>query len=532
MQEKGAALDQEKMALKNPYSSTEEKEVFLLHLRKIDDPEQKLREALSLMREALATDGSPRLKEFWALRAFCLPLFQHPFPSYLRASLWQQYIDLATEAKKLRLLLNEHSTFAYEQIDLAICVLEKNIQQKEQEEIKERAKLSFKDVFLDTHRSGRYQVMQQEIAFLHSMGLQVQSLHKEILQIDMRVRNKRRLLNRLSRCGDSIFPRKKELIQEISQMLVCDIHSFAGSVRQNQEIDWMRAGALRMQIKGWQSLSKSLTIHTQAFMETRDHLSACWDFLREQELAWKNRQTERAVLSKKALKELDPELQMFITWCQDGKDIEQMEKRYRDFMEMARQKNLARPEWEEVRQAASRAKECVEDRLCKEQVERRELDQLREEQRAYKAQQLQRDLVACMDQMEILSWEELEEQYKRIANDYKELNCNKSEKLAIELLFRKFKDVMLEKRKDSLLCHSVHEREQYDALKTLLVQEQGRWMEVKAQMEVYRKLLGGSSLDFGSALEYQNLLCEEKEHLRKIEDAIEEIRGKMQEIGL
>jgi hypothetical protein len=63
-----------------------------------------------------------------------------------------------------------------------------------------------------------------------------------------------------------------------------------------------------------------------------------------------------------------------------------------------------------------------------------------------------------------------------------------------------------------------------------LQQRKDRRQEIKTQLEVYRKALGGSSLDFEKAMHYQELVEQERERLEKANSAIEEIEHKISEL--
>lgn len=61
-------------------------------------------------------------------------------------------------------------------------------------------------------------------------------------------------------------------------------------------------------------------------------------------------------------------------------------------------------------------------------------------------------------------------------------------------------------------------------------QRKERRQEIKQQLEIYRKALGGSNLDFEKAMHYQELVQQEKERLDKANAAIEEIEQKIAEL--
>jgi SHS2 domain-containing protein len=99
-----------------------------------------------------------------------------------------------------------------------------------------------------------------------------------------------------------------------------------------------------------------------------------------------------------------------------------------------------------------------------------------------------------------------------------------------ERLFKQLKDKILEAKGRSLLSLSDDEQSQYSELKQLLEEKKERRLEMKNQMESYRKALGGSSLDFEKAMTYRELMEAEKESLEHINTIIEEIEQKITQI--
>src|SRR3990167_6563154 len=102
---------------------SEDFKVFFLIFSEMKDPEEKIRKAIEFMRSRLSLSASPGFRDFWEVRKVCLPLFKENIFPRSRAELWQQYIDLSEEARRLKEILDEQSAFAYEQIDLAVQAL-------------------------------------------------------------------------------------------------------------------------------------------------------------------------------------------------------------------------------------------------------------------------------------------------------------------------------------------------------------------------------------------------------------------------
>src|SRR5690242_18416117 len=87
---------------------------YMESFEKEPSAEGKIRLSIDFMRDALASSGTPRFKDFWEGRKMCLPLFKENIPPKVRSQLWSSYIELSTEAKRLKEILDEQSAFAIE----------------------------------------------------------------------------------------------------------------------------------------------------------------------------------------------------------------------------------------------------------------------------------------------------------------------------------------------------------------------------------------------------------------------------------
>ena len=101
---------------------------FLQQFESERTAEGKIRLSIDFMRAALSNSGTPRFKDFWEGRRICLPLFKENISPKVRSQLWSSYIELSTEAKRLKEILDEQSAFAIEQIELAIQALERDLE--------------------------------------------------------------------------------------------------------------------------------------------------------------------------------------------------------------------------------------------------------------------------------------------------------------------------------------------------------------------------------------------------------------------
>ena len=110
------------------------------------------------------------------------------------------------------------------------------------------------------------------------------------------------------------------------------------------------------------------------------------------------------------------------------------------------------------------------------------------------------------------------------------LEISKIEKQQLERQFRPIKNILAEKKEESLLCLSEDDRKTLENLRLILQQKKERRQEIKETIDVYRKTLGGSNLDFEKAMLLREQIDQEKEQLEKMNAGIAEIEGKIAEL--
>lgn len=277
---------------KSPFEQFQD---LLLQLKK---PEEKICLSLEAMRQSINDKHALRFRDFWEIKKICLPLFKESLSTCTRFRLWKEYVDISTEGKNLKDRLDEQSAFIVEQLDLAISALEKDLQDKEQIMTQLAGQLVLENLPLS---ATSYDTLQQELYWLGTMASRTNALRKEILKTEMRARLKNKLFERLSKVGDHIFPRRKELIKQVSEQFLKDVEAFAKAAF----LDTAPLFGIKADIKAFQSLAKKLTLDTQGFNQTRKILSECWDHVKKKEEIHRQEkaqidEAQRDVLEKEA----------------------------------------------------------------------------------------------------------------------------------------------------------------------------------------------------------------------------------------
>ncbi|MBM3198423.1 MAG: hypothetical protein FJZ58_04115 [Chlamydiae bacterium] len=506
---------------------SEDFRTFLALFSEEKNIEEKIRKAVAFMKSRLSLSSSPGFRDFWEIRKLCLPLFKESIPSWVRGELWQQYIELSAEARKLKEILDEQSAFAFEQIDLAVQSVAQDIEQHEERisHFPDIAPLS--QVPCLAKDKEEYQRIQKELHFLNSLAVKVNALRKEVIRTDMRIRSKNKLFDKLSKCGDWIFPRRKELILHISEAFLRDIDLFFAAHFAPGKLPPTSLHPLREEVKELQTIAKILTLNTQAFTQTRVKLSSCWDLLKEWDKERRKEMLEKKAKLQQLSEQATQKIEQFEALCTAGGDFSSLDKAFKELMQEIRGMNLDRSEVKALYERMDHAKAPHEEKRKQEIEALHAKERQQEDERVAKIAAF-RAMLEAFVQSEESSLEVLMERRQELEAQGKELPCNKAEKALLDRLFRKMRDKILEVKGQKLLSLSDGEQEQYTGLKQLLQEKRECRQETKTQMEFYRKALGGSSLDIEKAMGYQELLEMEKETLLKIDQDIEEIEGKIE----
>ena len=517
---------------KAPPKEKEESPLFKEFSEKLNTfqtPEEKITHGLQFMRASISQEGSPHFREFWEARRIILPFFKENLNPAIRSNLWNEYVELTVEARKLKEILEEQSSFAMEQIDLAINALEGNLENFESL-LAASGEIQFP---ASSHtiraRADLFSKIQRELNLLNTLASRLNALRKEIIKTDMRIRFKTKFFKRLSELGDQIFPKRKELIEKVSQEFEKDVDHFVEKYFQGDEVVGAPYYALREEIKALQSVAKVFTLNSAVFTRTRLKLSECWDKVKMLEKEHKKEIHEKRQASTENREQIQVKIDALkekaegISFNELNKEIDQISQKMRGV-------DLTRDDVKHLRGELFKIKEPF---LEAQEKRARELEEVEKEKLKEK-----REFIASLKEKtnhlvqtgENIELEVLEGEYKELHEAVKKLDASKLEKQQLERFLRPLRDLVAEKKEHSLLNLSEDEKKTLENLKIVLEQKKERRQEIKTQLEIYRKALGGSNLDFEKAMHYQELAEQEKERLDKATKGIEEIEDKIREL--
>lgn len=514
---------------------------FANYLDTLPSIEEKLKACVEFMRDALAQKGTPNFKGFWEVRKLCLPFFKENLPAAVRAQLWADYIELTREGRQLKNLLDEETAFAVEQIDLAIVSLEEEVEgfHTHLNDILEKAlEVEFPGQAKSLqHHFPQYQKLQKQLNLLNVYASKINALRKELIRTEMRIRQKNKFFQRLSILGDRVFPPRKELIREVSQLFVNDVSVFVENHFSSEQFDEekiMRSVFFyRSEIKSLQLMAKILTLNTHAFSTTREQLSGCWDKLKGMEKELKKEYAQHKQHSSENSNEVKSRIEAFVSSYQEG--ALSLDEGYRQLEEISRWMHslqLTRYDVRSLREALALARAPLDARKEEEEQIRRkkesEFERARKEKtKAFKQQVEELKMRAASGEEEISQLVEgLEEARKTLSS----ISMTKLEKQQLDRSLKSIRDQIAERQQQAVFDLSEDDLEALADLETLLNQRLERRKEIKSQIEEYRKLLGGSGLDFEKAIRYNELMDNEKDSLAKIDENINEIKKKIREL--
>lgn len=502
-------------------------EQFLKDLETQSDAEAKIQFAIHFMETSLAQSGTPHFKSFWEARNLCLQLFKEPISPAVRVMLWAKYNELSGEARRLKEILDEQSAFAVEQIEMAVKALEDDVENFDTH-LEKMPSVDFGIVCQTIQdKLPAYQGLQKQLNLLNAQASRVTAMRKELIRTDMRVRQKNRFFQRLSAIGDRIFPKRKELIKQVSQEFIDDVDAFIKSNFTDSDLHGSLF-FLREEIKSFQNIAKILTLNTHSFTHTRMRLSECWDSIKNFEKERKKERSQQKVIYKQNVEDALQKIKEFVDAFNENKlSVNEAQQQLDELSSYTRGLELGRDEIQAIRETMGGARKLIKSKLIAEEEEQRRYDQEKEGQRRQKVQEIKEQISALLKSTDASDADKLTVDRDAILEKINEAQMHKSEKQELERLLKPLRDIITEKKENSFLNLSDDEKQSIQQYREILKQRKERRNEIK---ELIKKSSGSSGLDFSQAMAQNAQLEIEKERLEKINQGIKEIEQKISEL--
>lgn len=496
---------------------------FLVDIEQLTDPESKLQKAIDFMETSLSQGGVPHFKSFWEARNLCLELFKQNISPALRSTLWAKYSELSKEARRLKDILEEQSAFAAEQIEIAIQALETEMNHGDAQHA------SMPDFVLPAckaleHKIALYNSTQRELNFLNVLASRINALRKELIKTEMRIRTKNKFFQRLSLIGDKVFPKRKDLIKQISQNFIEDVEHF---IRDNFQQDRMSDSlfTLREEIKALQGIAKLITLNTQSFTQTRLNLSSCWDKVKVEEKERKKERSAQKTVFKQNYDKVHEQIEAFNqAFTSHQLTTSDATSRIDEIISLMRSTELGKEELKALRDSLGQSRKLLQDKIKQDEQTRISLEEEKVRQKRQQFEDLSNEISDLIDQSSKADVDTISDKRTQMVEKISSSPFSKIEKMELEKKLKPLRDIIAEKKQQSLLALSEDDRMKLQKLKDLLQEKKERRQEIKKQLETYRKASKGSSgMDISQALQFNTQIEEERERLDKITLSIEEI---------
>jgi len=497
---------------------------FLKTVEEIPEQDKKVALAIDKMRLALAQEGVPQFRNFWEIRKRCLELFKGEVAPAVRAELWKQYTELSKEARRLKELLDEQSAFAVEQIDIAVKALEEEIGTLSDQTAKQPdPELSFQGFFLKGRSSG-YAALQKELNLLNTFAARINTLRKELIRTNMRIKFKNKFFERLSKAGDAVFPRRKELIKLVSDRFIGDIDAFV-QLHFSQEPLKEPIFRLREEIKALQGMAKTLTLNTQAFSYGRSRLSECWERLKECDKERKKELSAKQELFRENAEKVSALIEAFKEEYAKGEmSSGAARKRLEEISATMRQLELGRNEVKTLKGQMAEAGKELEERLKAEEEARRKEEERKVKEREALQERLAEAVKALCAEAEGLEAETLQERREALLKEINDAPIYASLKKRIKQELHAIEHLILLKKEEAEIAEAGADSEAVRELRRILKQRKKRRIEIKEEL---RQISGASGLDFEQAIRHNELINAATARLEEADRQIEELEQKI-----
>ncbi|MGL4348005.1 MAG: hypothetical protein ACRCSV_00900 [Chlamydiales bacterium] len=511
-------------------STPREPDLFQETLTTLQDPIKRVRFCIDVMRESLSKPNYPAFVPFWEAKKCALESFKEISTPTVRCALWEEYIELAKEARNLNDILQEQNAFSIEQITLAVESLEKDFDEEEKK-IALMDRIDFpKEGYILREQEKVYNQNQLQLNFIHAMISRIQTIRRELIAIPISIKYKVKLLQKLSQLGNRIFPRKKQMIQEMSTLFYEDVQRFnekyfqATTTPQREKLPPLYL--LKEEIKAFQKMAKVLSISSECFFSTRKLLSTCFETIKQKEKQRRQDYQEKKQKNQLEFESIYQEIQNFGKWITTE-----------SFSKKTYSEKL-----DEIYQNIEKIP------FVHEQVKilRGELE---------KQQQLAEDKYLQKDPSHTSRNSSRREEVANFLNQYKT-----TVEKAIHMSIQELLDIHEESNKQSLtLTFNLEEEIEYQAaqvdLQTTILQKQheAAWEitdpiekaqsitdhlhkafackeEVKLHLESLRRLNSSSGLNFQQALLCRDCIQKARDHMEKINSSIEKLEEYLLEL--
>ena len=324
---------------------------------------------------------------------------------------------------------------------------------------------------------------QKELNLLNAYASRINALRKELIKTEMRIRQKNKFFQRLSTSGDHVFPRRKDLIKDISQQFIEDVEGFIQQFFVGDDIN-QSLFYLREEIKALQGLAKILTLNTLSFTQTRTRLSGCWDKIKKLEKERKKERSKQKAIFKEHVEQVLAKLKELQQAFSEGAlTSEQGLDKLDEIMAFMRTQKLGHDEVKALREAISKVRAPIVDKIKTQEQQRHHQEQEKDRQKREKIQGARARIEELIKNADSLDADRISSSRDAMLEEIQTGLFSKLEKIELEKLLKPLRDIIGDKKKKSLLELSDGDQQSLSQLKTMLAETKERRQEIKDQLE-------------------------------------------------
>ncbi len=486
------------LLLMNIHQSRPMKEQSLiLEIKRFSTPEEKLHYLFSAMKQ-IVQEKKPNYQVFWEAKELALDLFKTLLAEAVRKPLWEEYSSIINEARCLKNFLPEQVRYSMEKLDNDLAVVKEEIDQFSKE-LNAMEDPDFISIDFLMEKKQQYCQMYKEAVMIRHLIKKLHAYKEKAMEVPFFALAKKNLVQRMNEQIHRVFPKRDLLIEQGSAMFKNELHEYLQElIAQNRKRKPYYQ--IREEIKKLQELSKIFFLDVAVFKEIRLYLNQKWQEVKQLEEKRKKIITEKKHLQKKNYNEALLQMQAFKEQTENQEDKDGLQKQAKEMLFSFSKMDLSKLQRKTLADA-------VDEAILpyKEQSKQQPLVKAKKKFDLVKAKET---LILLLQKAESLNGKELEEEYAKIEKDLgpKASSIEEVQHFLYPVLAR----------------IASHKKMEEDLPKEEMLEfiENNR-KDLKNQLEAYRRIIGGSNLDFEKAMTYNQLIEIEKNRLANLEEKLE-----------
>jgi hypothetical protein len=348
----------------------------------------------------------------------------------------------------------------------------------------------------------QYCQMYKEAIMIRQLIKKLHAYKEKAMEVPFFALAKKNLIQRMNEQIHRVFPKRDLLIENCSAMFKNDLHEYLQElIVQNKKRKPFYQ--IKEEIKKLQELSKIFFLDGTVFKEIRLYLNQKWQEVKQLEEKRKKLIAEKKHLQKTNYDEALSQLQSFKNQIENLEDKDGLQKQAKQILFSFSKMDLSKLQRKTL---ADEVEEVIKP-YKKEEPKQQPVVKEKKKLDLVKAKEV---LIQLLQKAEGFNGKQLEEEYAKIEKDLGS-NASSIEEIQHFLVPVEARIISYKKMEENLPKEELLE-----------FMEDNR-KDLKNQLETYRKVIGGSNMDFEKAMAYHQLIEIEKGRLEKLEEKLEKL---------